>query len=182
MKQLTINDNKETTMNVKQSLDVQKNVMKVLNKIIKPNADQEAISQELDEIALGQSEDQVKKIIIEVAKAFKNIDYALSPLEEAKKELDAKMKKFKLIQDFIKTWTHEMMDDLGEKEVSCPSAKVSLCKKAARLEITDQEKIPSTFFEIVPTLKKRDLLSALKDGEKVEGAEIVDDETYVKIS
>lgn len=65
------------------------------------------------------------------------------------------------------------MDRAGVSTIRVPTATLSIGKSPARAVITDETQIPARFWkQAEPTLSKGDLTKALKDGEKVAGAEL----------
>jgi hypothetical protein len=85
--------------------------------------------------------------------------------------------------DFFKSYIARHMSDCGIKKVNSDVCSISLGKPAARVIVTDASLIdPAFLIQKAPDINKRELLKALKDGEKVAGAELGYGEPSIRIS
>lgn len=94
--------------------------------------------------------------------------------------------RIKELQAFVKTneaqlerfngYVHDCMTRMKVDRLESGLDCVKIRKPAKRLEITDQNKIPSQYMEIVHEYKfdKRAITNAIKAGEIIEGAQLVD--------
>src|SRR5580765_2215395 len=64
------------------------------------------------------------------------------------------------------------MDEAGLNKLVMPDFTASLRAGQPHVVVVDENAIPQTFFEMRPHLRKRDLFDALKDGARIEGAEL----------
>jgi uncharacterized coiled-coil DUF342 family protein len=69
----------------------------------------------------------------------------------------------------------------GVTKVQAAHHTVSVVKGRETVAVTSELAIPSQFWKVETTLKKRDLIDALKRGEAVAGAELTRGEPYLLI-
>lgn len=66
----------------------------------------------------------------------------------------------------------QMLVVADERKVERSTYTMSLAARPAKLTVTDEAAIPSTFFKTKPVLDRSGLTKALKDGEQVPGASL----------
>lgn len=77
------------------------------------------------------------------------------------------------LKDYIKFG----MESVGSDKLDLGIFKLTLKKPTKAVEITDESKIPDSFWRIIPETKsvdKSELSAALKSGEVIDGAKLVD--------
>lgn len=85
--------------------------------------------------------------------------------------------------DFFKSYLIRHMSECGVKKIDSDVCSISLGKPAARVIVTDATLIdPAFLIQKAPEVNKRELLKALKDGEKIAGAELGYGDPSIRIS
>lgn len=87
-------------------------------------------------------------------------------------DLEARVARYERRKDTLRVTIAAIMEVLGERKKQFPHATVSLGERKPNVIITDQGKLPGQFIRIVTsaTPDKRAILTALMDGEVVDGA------------
>ena len=96
-----------------------------------------------------------------------NVDQEIKKLQALKKAATNK-------QDNFKKYIKMCMEKIGVKNIETPNGTLSL-RKSESISIDDEKLIPAKFTTIVPEIKvsKTDIKKAIKAGEKVPGATLM---------
>ena len=142
----------------------------------------------VDPIPLVDTIDSIKGDIAEkgkgVASYFQNLDIDIAAIDDAIARMTARKKALKADSDYLKEYLLRNMQECGISEISCPEFKITIRKPSKVVQINDEKAITSDFITIVPEFARPDKVAikkALKAGESVEGAELVDGKTSLII-
>lgn len=94
-------------------------------------------------------------------------------LREKEKQLADRRRRLERFSEALRSSVHQQMLDWGIKKVEGQEFSFTVKKNPPRVEILDQEKIPSEFISYTPTIDKAAIRGALEDGKEVPGAEFV---------
>jgi len=81
----------------------------------------------------------------------------------------------------LKEYLMGNMNAAGVTKVRAPHFTVSVVQGRETASIVSEDQIPASFFKVETTLKKRELIDALKRGEEVPGAQLSRGEPFVLI-
>lgn len=98
------------------------------------------------------------------------------------KRMGERKSRFEAQAEHIRTAILTAMEAGGIKKIEHAIGTASVMKVAAKAVITDESLLPSKFFKPQPpTIDRRAVLSALKDGETVSGAQLSNGGTTLSI-
>ena len=132
-----------------------------------------AINEFLEEID-GDFDDKVVNTVY----VIRNQESSINALRDEEKRLQAKRKRLEKEVEGMKSWIFENMQADGKKQVDSDLFDIKVRKNPPKALIKDESLIPSEFVKIeeVKKINKRELLTRLKEGEIIEGAELVQEE------
>lgn len=96
------------------------------------------------------------------------IDAEIKRLQELKKK-SAK------VSDYLKERISAAMIEFGFTEIKTPTLKLSF-RKSEAVEVVDESLLGQKFFSYKPTIDKTEIKKAIKAGEEVAGARIVNNQ------
>ena len=140
--------------------------------------EQEGLTVEMIHGALGQVEDDINTKIENTCKVIKEIEADSIGIEEEIKRLSALKKQKENTVKKLKEYVEFEMNGIGLTKVEGKLFKISF-RKSKVVKVLDETKIPKEFIKIktTETISKTDLGKALKNGEIIEGAELVENKT-----
>jgi hypothetical protein len=94
-------------------------------------------------------------------------------LRQKERQLADRRGRFEKFSEALRSSLHQQMLDWGIKKVEGQEFSFTVKKNPPRVEIRDEEEIPPEFISYTPTIDKAAIKSALEDGKKVTGAELV---------
>lgn len=156
------------------------NELKIYNidEVVSAAANRVQIDEESGEIT-GQEEldallHQSKDKILNTARYLQERKVVLAGMKQAKKDLDARIKREMNYQAFLERCVIEALQFFGTKKEEAPDIAVSLRRLPASVQVLDLEQIPEVFFKIkeVKDLDKIAIKDALKAGTEVPGASL----------
>lgn len=111
-----------------------------------------------------------------VAAYFQNLDADARELKEAESRIAARRKSIENKSNSLKEYLLRNMKALDITKIECPEFSITLKKPSEVCEILDLEKVPKAFKKEVTTTSadKNAIKKAIKAGETVEGARIID--------
>lgn len=133
---------------------------------------------ENEEIILKELSMQLETKIDGVIDFFKHQNSYIDEIKRRKQELAELEKIEKNRLESFKKYVIKCMGMIGETKIKGQYGHVSLRKPSKKLIITDDTKIPLDFIETVETVKidSMGIKTAIKNGEVIEGAELIDGE------
>lgn len=116
--------------------------------------------------------------LVNCARAVRNIDLLLDQMEQARKELSARMKCYKNISDRLKDRCVDAMRVLEIKAIKDVDIELKT-RRSESVEIIDESLISEEFMveKVVKTPSKTAIKQAIKSGIDVKGAQIVENQT-----
>ncbi|BDS17337.1 siphovirus Gp157 family protein [Clostridium perfringens] len=140
--------------------------------------EQEGLTVEMIHGALGQVEDDINTKIENTCKVIKEVEADSIGIDEEIKRLSALKKKKENTVKKLKEYVEFEMNGIGLNKVEGKLFKVSF-RKSKVVKVLDETKIPKEFIKIktTETISKTDLGKALKNGEIIEGAELVENKS-----
>lgn len=163
-------------------IDKYKELEAVLEQMDEEDATYEVVKQYLDGI-----EGDVTHKVENVLRFIKNLEAEVEMYKAEEKRLGGLKKSSQNKAERLKDYLSEMLKQLGydhmnKKKVQTTIGKVGFQKSPTSAEIIDESKLPSEYLDPQPAKpKKKDILDALKRGEKIEGAVLVDDKNHLRI-
>lgn len=98
--------------------------------------------------------------------------------------LTARKKAVQNLQRRLKEYTKTCMERVGKTRIEFGAMTVSVYRNPPSVEVRDEKTVPARFITIIPeqhVLDKKALLEALKAGEPVEGAALINDKTHLRV-
>lgn len=140
--------------------------------------EQEGLTVEMINGALGQVEDDINTKIENTCKVIKEIESDSIGIDEEIKRLSALKKQKENTVKKLKEYVEFEMNGIGLTKVEGKLFKISF-RKSKVVKVLDETKIPKEFIKIktTETISKTDLGKALKNGEIIEGAELVENKS-----
>ncbi|ELC8464938.1 siphovirus Gp157 family protein [Clostridium perfringens] len=140
--------------------------------------EQEGLTVEMIHGALGQVEDDINIKIENTCKVIKEIEADSIGIDEEIKRLSALKKQKENTVKKLKEYVEFKMNGIGLTKVEGKLFKI-LFRKSKVVKVIDETKIPKEFIKIktTETISKTDLGKALKNGEIIEGAELVENKS-----
>ncbi|HAT4348508.1 siphovirus Gp157 family protein [Clostridium perfringens] len=140
--------------------------------------EQEGLTVEMIHGALGQVDDDINTKIENTCKVIKEVEADSIGIDEEIKRLSALKKKKENTVKKLKEYVEFEMNGIGLNKVEGKLFKVSF-RKSKVVKVLDETKIPKEFIKIktTETISKTDLGKALKNGEIIEGAELVENKS-----
>ena len=140
--------------------------------------EQEGLTVEMIHGALGQVEDDLNTKIENTCKVIKEIEADSIGIDEEIKRLSALKKQKENAVKKLKEYVEFEMNGIGLNKVEGKLFKISF-RKSKVVKVLDETKIPKEFIKVKTTesISKTDLGKALKSGEIIEGAELVENKT-----
>ncbi|EOU1808227.1 siphovirus Gp157 family protein [Clostridium perfringens] len=140
--------------------------------------EQEGLTVEMIHGALGQVEDDINTKIENTCKVIKEIEADSIGIDEEIKRLSALKKQKENAVKKLKEYVEFEMNGIGLNKVEGKLFKISF-RKSKVVKVLDETKIPKEFIKVKTTesISKTDLGKALKSGEIIEGAELVENKT-----
>lgn len=129
----------------------------------------------------------VEGMLIEKAENIVHIanDYSRSieAIDNEVKRLNDMKKTLKNQQDSLKEYLRLNMERTGIDKIECPLFKITLRKDSKAAQINDESALPDDYVTVKTTITpdKRKILADLKNGVKIDGAELTTGKTSILI-
>jgi predicted nuclease with TOPRIM domain len=123
---------------------------------------------------LESIQDSIEDKVENTAKVIKSIEADVLAIKEEEKRLKERRQALESRIDNIKDYLKEQLEKTGIDKVKRPTITVSIQNNPPKAEIVDEKTIPLTYKIPQPAkLNKKAILEAMKNGEKVPGAVLV---------
>jgi predicted nuclease with TOPRIM domain len=123
---------------------------------------------------LESIQDSIEDKVENTAKVIKSIEADVLAIKEEEKRLKERRQSLETKIDNIKDYLKEQLEKTGIDKVKRPTITVSIQNNPPKAEIVDEKTIPLTYKIPQPAkLNKKAILEAMKNGEKVPGAVLV---------
>jgi hypothetical protein len=111
-----------------------------------------------------------------VAAYFLNLQADVDAIKEAEGRMVARRKSLESKVTAMKDYLRDNMQKTGITEISCPEFCIKIGKPSKAVEITNELLIPEEYKKVVTTerISKTDISKALKAGNDIPGAQLVD--------
>lgn len=119
-----------------------------------------------------EGETNLHELILELEMKISEYDTMAKAIKINVDTLNKRKSRMQNSANTLRTIILSSMDKAGIKKIEGSLATISLKSKPRSLIITDESLIPSKYFESQPKLKKKDLISNLKDGDLIDGVEL----------
>lgn len=145
----------------------------IVNQIIETGGE---ITPEIEQ-SLQISEAELGTKSVKYGYAIKQMEFDNKAIDDEIKRLQAMKKTRTNAIDRLKNVLSTTMQSFDIPEIDTPTMKINF-RKSTSVEIIDEEKIPAEFVTIkqTTTVCKVDIKKALKDGDKVAGAQLVENQ------
>lgn len=133
---------------------------------------------EMNEDVKSQIIEQIEAMIEEksenIIALVKNYEATIGAIKEEEKRLNDNRKALENKVSRLKEYTKECLERTGKKKVETKLGNISIRKTPPSVNILDETKIPLEYIGIkeITSIDKKLLLSDLKDGLVIPGAEI----------
>lgn len=134
--------------------------------------DQEILSDTLESLTADFNDKSLS-----VASYFLNLDSDIVQLKEAEKRIADRRKAIENRSKSLKDYLLSNMERLEMTEISCPEFKITIRKPQKVVNITNDSLIGEKYHKVIPeswSADKMEIKQALKNGEVIRGAELVD--------
>lgn len=101
------------------------------------------------------------------------LDGQAEMLRAKEKQLAARRQHFEKFAEAVKSSLHQQMVEWGIRKVEGNEYAFTVKQNPPKVEITNEAEIPAEFLEYVPKIKVQAIKDALKEGEDVSGAQLV---------
>jgi hypothetical protein len=124
--------------------------------------------------------DEKAKAVVTIANDFKRnvevIDSEIARLNDLKKSMISQ-------QNSLKEYLRLNMERTGIKKIQCDLFTITLRKGSQTAQINDESALPDEYVTVKTTVSpdKRSILSSLKNGEDIPGAELATGKTSILI-
>lgn len=141
-------------------------------------AEQEGLSIEMIQEALGQVEDDINIKIENTCKVIKEVEADMVGIDEEIKRLTSFKKSKENLVKNLKEYIGFEMKGIGLNKVEGKLFKVSF-RKSKVVNIIDQSKLEERFInkKVEEKANKKEIMDALKNGEIIEGAELIENKS-----
>lgn len=146
------------------------NQYKVLQQFIEDN-DAEGF-----ELALSQIEGEVAEKLESYAMVIKNIQSDIDGLKAENERLSARKKAMETNLDKIKKAMSEALLTVEGNRLKTDKFTFSF-RKSTKVEVSDIDSIPMQYVKVERTISRSALAKALKAGEHIEGAKLVENQS-----
>ena len=119
-----------------------------------------------------EGETNLHELILEIEEVISEYEYNALALKQRIADLSERKARFEKTAQNLRTIILSAMDKAGIQKIDSPQATISVKKKPPVLNILDESLLPVDYWKTKPVLDKKSLLSDLKNGKIVEGAEL----------
>ena len=139
--------------------------------------DREDVEQDLIQNALKECKGDIEEKVDNIVKLIRNTESDIEGYKAEEKRLNARRKSLENTVTSLKNYLDSSLKGLGLKEVKTTLFTCKFQKSKASVDIENLEDIPSGYIKIKKEADKIALYTALKMGEEVPGAKLVQNET-----
>lgn len=110
-----------------------------------------------------------------IAKVSRYVNSDITALDDEIKRLQSRKKALENNDKNLKEYLKTQMEKINKDKIKGTLFTISIQKNPPSMVITDKEKIPAKFIDVIPSttaVNTTALKAALKNGEEIEGAEL----------
>jgi len=159
---------------MKQSIfQISTELNEIINQIIENGGE---VTPEI-EGALMIKEEELSTKSVKYGYVVKALEYDVNIIDDEIKRLSQIKKVRQNAIERLKNVLSITMQSFNIPEIDTPTMKINF-RKSSSLEITDEDLIPKKFITVKQstTIRKEDIKKAIKEGEQIEGARIVENQ------
>jgi len=159
---------------MKQSIfQISTELNEIINQIIENGGE---VTPEI-EGALMIKEEELSTKSVKYGYVVKALEYDVNIIDDEIKRLSQIKKVRQNAIERLKNVLSITMQSFNIPEIDTPTMKINF-RKSSSLEITDEDLIPKKFITVKQstTIRKADIKKAIKEGEQIEGARIVENQ------
>lgn len=134
------------------------------------------VSKEDMEVALGVIDEEFDKKIENIGKLIRQIEGDMQSLKDEEMRLLSKRKKLEKKEESLKDYIFSNFKAIGKDKVKTPLFTISVAKNPAKLVIRNENNLPDKYYKIEKKVDKAKLKEDIKNGVKVDEAELVQSE------
>lgn len=140
---------------------------------------EDQVTKDLVKDSLEQLQLQTTEKVENIIKYIKNLESEAKALDEESKRLAERKKTTLKKVDNLKQYLKDFTGSLEGKKYNAGIFKLSIRKNAPSVNVVDIKAIPKNFIktEVVETVDKMEIKKALKNGEIIEGVELISSES-----
>lgn len=147
-------------------------ITEVYNNVIDLDLDEEELQKYLD-LVNDEFEDKAENI----AKILQSLKAEAEAYKNEAERLNTQAKSIENKIKNLKDYLEVSMIRTDKRKFKTNLFNFSIQKNRASLKVTSEEDIPESFFKIERKLDKASLMKAIKDGQEIVGAELVQTES-----
>ena len=127
----------------------------------------------------GEFEEKALSLISVVSNMDNDVSAIKTEIERLTNRKKAIENRQKSMKDYLKT----NMEASGISKIKCPLFTITLAKGRDIVQIDDLDKIPTDYIDIKTSMTpiKKEILAALKEGEKIGGVSLVKSGNSIRI-
>ena len=138
----------------------------------------QSMAEEVDEITLIETlesiEDAIEVKAENIAKMIKEMESEAEIIKLEEKRLAERRRAMERKAASLKTYLQDQLEALGIDKIKSPLITITIRNNPPSVNITNEFLIPAKYFIPQPSIiSKKDISEALKNGEVIEGAELV---------
>lgn len=123
-------------------------------------------------LAIDMLEDELHEKVENIVKYIKNLDGDIAVFKSEEARLNERRKAMENKAKRLKDYLYDTMKGLNTSSMEAGTFKLRIQANPASVEILNEESIPENFKSYEVKIDKAGILSALKDGEVINGASI----------
>jgi predicted nuclease with TOPRIM domain len=135
------------------------------------------MAEEMDAITLQDTLESIEEEIHDkaenIAKLVKNINADVDALKSEEKRLADRRKSLENKVTHLKDYLQNQLEVAGLDKVKRPTLTVSIQNNPPSVKVIDEKLLSDYMIPVEPKLDKKAILTALKEGMEVSGAELV---------
>ena len=131
------------------------------------------------EMVEGEFEDKAISLI----NVMKNLGAGIPSIDAEIARLIARKKTIENNQAHMTKYLQTNMEASGISKIECPLFTITLAKGRDIVQVDDADKIPAEYmnYKTSASPMKKEILAALKEGEKIDGASLVKSSNSIRI-
>lgn len=118
-------------------------------------------------------ETELERVMEKLVSFVRDAETMAAAVKARKDEIAERQKRFERQGESGRKIIHQLMEAAHQSKLTLPEATISITAAREKAEIVDLDALPQGFFKTERKPLSKEILSALKAGEKVPGAELV---------
>jgi hypothetical protein len=118
-------------------------------------------------------ETELERVMEKLVSFVRDAETMAAAVKARKDEIAERQKRFERQGESGRKIIHQLMEAAHQSKITLPEATISITAAREKAEIVDPEALPQGFFKTERKPLSKEILLALKAGEKIPGAELV---------